>query len=719
MKKISGMRKVLWFLGVFLLSSQQLVFGVQLNFAGMDSLRVLSPKPEHPIETTVIVSLLNNYHYQKILINDSLSSVVFDNYFESLDPNKSYFLAHDLEYFERYRNDLDDAILDGNLDFGYQVFTLYRGRALERIDYVYTLLEKGFDFDQEEYLENDRSEEPYATTREELNEIWRKIIKNQAISYKLAGKEWDDIAVSLKKRYDRIEKALRQYNSEDVYQSYINAFTSAYDPHTDFFSPMDRDNFKIEMSKSLEGIGARLTQQLDYTVVADIIPGGPAYKSKYLQKDDKIIGVAQGEDGEFEDVIGWRLDDVVQKIRGPKGSIVQLQILKGDEELGSLPDTLRLVRDKIKLEESSAKAEIIPIIEGNKTYSLGVITLPSFYIDFEERGKGVKDYKSTTRDVKNLISDLKQQGIDGLMIDLRYNGGGSLDEAISLTGLFIPNGPVVQVRNPINMVDVHEDPDDGDVFYDGPLAVLVNRYSASASEIFSGAIQDYKRGIIVGENSFGKGTVQNLIGLERNVANEINREIRRKNLDDEEMEKLVAMRSGILSGDFSVGQLKLTLAKFYRVTGSSTQRMGVAPDIDFPSPYDPADVGEGSRPNALPWDEIESSKFRPTNQVSDELIGKLRKVYMEDLENDEDLRALVEDIEKVKKMREQNSISLNYNERKSEKEKDKVDELSTSLEDGEVTTVDEEEKVEDKLSEDPYLKEGLKLLVELSRQGVG
>lgn len=710
------MKKVIWMLGVLAFSiNAYAIENYSLNNQQEDSLLVLEAKPEHPIETAAIVSLLNNYHYQKTLINDSLSSEVFDNYFESLDPTKSYFLAYDLEYFERYRSRLDDDLLDGNLDFGFQVFKMYRSRALERIDYVYELLKTEPNFDEEEFIETDRSENPYAKDRDELNEIWRKIIKSQALSYKLSNKEWEDVSEILTKRYNRIEKALKQYNSEDVYQSYINSFTSVYDPHTDFFSPIDRDNFKIEMSKSLEGIGARLTQQLDYTVVNDVIPGGPAYKSKFLQKDDKIIAVAQGDNGEFEDVIGWRLDEVVQKIRGPKDSVVRLQILKGDTDVGAIPDTIRIVRDKIKLEESSAKAEVIPIKEGSKSYNLGVITLPSFYIDFEERNKGIKDYKSTTRDVQKLITELESEGIDGLMIDLRYNGGGSLDEAISLSGLFIPSGPIVQVRDPLNQIDIHTDPDNGNVFYDGPLTVLVNRYSASASEIFSGAIQDYKRGVVVGENTFGKGTVQNLIGLERNVANEINREIRGGNVQDGEMEKLVAMRSDILSGEFAVGQLKLTLAKFYRVTGSSTQRMGVAPDIQFPTPYSREDVGEGSRSNALPWDEIKSSNFTPTNQVSKELIAKLSKIHSKHLEEDPDLKDWVKEVDRIKKLREEKSISLNYNSRKSDKD---AADMSTSIASDEVEVeveLEEEAKNDKKLSEDPYLKEGLRLLVALSK----
>jgi carboxyl-terminal processing protease len=707
------MNKLFW-LSSILLISLNLTSAVACSEIGSysDSLIVLKPKPEHRAETSAVLTLLNNYHYRKTFIDDSLSAKVFNNYIKSLDPNKSYFLAQDVTYFEKYKLNLDDAILDGDLDFGFQVFTVYRDRAIERINYVYTLLEKEFDFTINEDLIYDRSEMPFAKDKAELNEIWRKIIKNQALSYKMTGKEWPEISQSLTKRYERIEKALRMYNSEDVYQSYINALTSAYDPHTDFFSPIDRDNFKIEMSKSLEGIGARLTQQLDYTVIADIIPGGPAYKNKLLQKDDKIVGVAQGDDGEFEDVIGWRLDDVVQKIRGPKGSVVRLQVLKGVADLSATPDTLRLVRDKIKLEESSAKAEVLPIVDGKKTYKLGVITVPSFYIDFDERNSGVADYKSTTRDVRKLITDLMAQQVDGIMIDLRYNGGGSLDEAISLTGLFIPSGPVVQVRNPLNMVDVQEDPDQGELFYSGPLAVLINRYSASASEIFSGAIQDYGRGVILGENSFGKGTVQNLIGLERNISDELKRELLKKNISKEQQELLVDMRSKVLSGDLPVGQLKLTLAKFYRVTGSSTQIMGVAPDITFPTPYDSKEFGEGSRSSALPWDEIESSKFRKMDQISPDIIAKLNKVYGKHLEQDPEMKELVKDVEKVKEMSKQKAISLNLEVRKEEAAKEgKKDNLATTLSGDEVET---EETPEEKLAQDPYLKEGLKLLAELS-----
>lgn len=683
------MSKFLVIIGFIVLTS----FGVSTEYGSdiqsyfqSDTLKVLAPQEEHPSEAYVITNLLKRLHYRKLELSDSISSVIYTNYFNSLDPNKAYFFASDIERFENLRYELDNQIPAGELQFAYDVFTLYRTRALHQIDYVFTLLQTEFDFTKEEIYEFDRENADWPKTQEEQNEIWRKIIKNQALSYKLAGREWDDIAKSLTTRYKRIQKALYQYNSEDVFQSYMNAYTNAYDPHTDYFSPPDAENFQIEMGLSLEGIGARLTQNLDYTEVAEIIPGGPAYKSKAIQKDDKIIGVAQGDDGEFMDVIGWRLDDVVSKIRGPKGSVVRLQILKASEGINGLPDTLRLVRDKIKLEDQAAKAEMIPISEGNTTYNLGVITVPSFYLNFEDLRAGKEDYRSTTRDVRKLIGELKEQGMDGLMIDLRFNGGGALQEAIELSGLFIPDGPVVQVRNYNETVDRMDDEDGGEVFYDGPLAVLVNRGSASASEIFSGAIQDYKRGIIIGESTFGKGTVQNIIELNRYIRNP----------------------------ELNLGQIKMTLAKFYRVSGSSNQRVGISPDVQFPSIYSQEDFGEASRENALPWDEISSASYQPTNNISEELLDYLNDLYRSDLNNDPDLKKLVRDIEKAKENRERTSISLNIETRRANQTTD--DELETEVDESEVAT---EENINEKLKNDPYLKEGLRLLAAMKKFKVG
>ena len=657
-----------------------------------DTLEMLRPKQEHPSETKAIVDLLTRYHYKKKWLNDSISSEVFDNYLEALDPNKANFLQSDIEYLSKYRYKLDDELLDGKLDFAYQVFSIYRERSLERLDYLDVLFAKEFDWSADEELEIEREDWSHAQTREDLNELWRKIIKNQALSYKLTGQDWDSIVESMLKRYARVRKSIYQYNSEDVYQTYMNAFTSTYDPHTDYFSPIAKENFQIDMSASLEGIGARLTQQMDYTKVEDVIPGGPAFKSKQLQKNDRIIGVAQGDSGHFEDVIGWRIDDVVQKIRGPKGSVVRLQVLKHDKDINALPDTIRIVRDKIKLEESTAQSEMIPIKENGETFKLGVITIPQFYIDFEEMHQGKEDYTSTTRDVKRLIAGLQEEGMDGLLIDLRFNGGGSLQEAVELTGLFIDEGPVVQVRDTYDSVDVYIDENSGH-YYTGPLAVLTNRYSASASEIFSGAIQDYKRGIILGENTFGKGTVQNLIDLDLYLRN-----------------------SGV-----ELGQLKMTLAKFYRVTGSSTQHIGVAPDIAFPSPYDDEAFGESNMSNALPWDEIKTTNYKLENTISAELMASLKKLYEDHLKTDDDLRTLAEDVERIKEDKYIKSISLNYEARLKEQQNEKASsDLSTTIDTNEVgETQVEVDSIAKKLSEDPYLKESLRLLATLTKSKVG
>jgi len=706
------MRKYLKGLFVGLL---QLII-VQVSI-GQEKLEEINPNPEHPQALFVTLNLLDRYHYRKIELDDSLSSVIFDNYISSLDPSKSYFLEKDIKYFERYRTELDDQLQQNDLSFGFDIFKVYRSRALARYDKVSQILENEFDFEKEEYLETDYDKAEWVSDPGDLDAKWRLFLKNQAIPYKINNKEWPDIKEALEKRYKQSEKSIYQYKSEDVFQAYLNALTSAYDPHTDYFSPITSENFQINMSLSLEGIGARLSKNLDYVVVAEIVPGGPAYKSKALQKDDKIIGVGQGDEGEFEDVIGWRLDDVVQLIRGPKGSVVNLIILKNNAEVGSVPDTLRLVREKIKLEEQAAKAEMIPVKINNETYNLGVITVPSFYINFDERNSGVEDYKSTTRDVKNLIDDLNEQGMDGLMIDLRFNGGGSLQEAIDLTGLFIPSGPVVQVRNTDQSIDPLFDDDENQLFYDGPLAVLTNRFSASASEIFSGAIQDYNRGIIIGENTFGKGTVQNLIDLDRPVVNYLNNLVSFKKSANQEFKSLQVMRDAIVKGDLRLGQLKMTLAKFYRATGSSTQNLGVKPDISFPTIYKAEDYGESASENALPWDEIQAQAFQPTNNISEELRDKLYKIYLEDLNNDPVLQKLVKDIQESESRSEDSRLSLNLQERKSNNSELDDEDLVSQINAGEIQYTMDEEGLK-KLSEDPYLKEGLKLLAEMSKLSI-
>lgn len=650
-----------------------------------DSVTVLEPAQKHAMEIGLTMDILNRYHYLKIDMNDSLSAVIFENYLNSLDDNKAYFTQADIDYFAKYKFQLDDDLKDRNVDVAFQIFRIFRERAEARIATIQTLIDGGFDFTKDEVIELDSDELKWASSDAEINERWRKIIKSQALSLKLSGKEDAGIKETLTKRYQRYQKGINQYNSDDVFQFFMNAVAETYDPHTNYFSPISSENFNINMNLSLEGIGARLTQSMDYTVINEVIAGGPAYKSKQLHKDDKIVGVAQGDE-EYVDVIGWRLQDVVQLIRGPKGSKVRLQYLKHGEE--ATVREVSIIREKINLEDESAKAEMIPISKGNQVYNLGVITIPSFYMNFEDARNGVPDYRSVSRDVEGLIKELQTKNVDGIMIDLRYNGGGALPEAINLTGLFIDKGPVVQVKHSNNQIEVQKNTNGG-VVYDGPLAVLVNRFSASASEIFSAAIQDYERGVIIGETTFGKGTVQQMAGFNRYYPNYPER----------------------------MGNLKFTLSKYYRVSGSSTQNIGVTPDIEFPSAFDAEEFGESSRPNALKWDQIPTSYYKPTKNISAQIIANLRTLYKEDLKTDVDLKNLQKDIAKMKANQERNELSLNLDERQKEQDKnDEESDLQKKLSESagkiyqEYTTSEEDQK---KLREDPYLKEGLRLLAEL------
>ena len=657
---------------------------------------LLVPLEKHKNEALVVAGLLEQHHYRKTSLGDSLSSVIFDDYLESLDYNKAYFLKSDIDYFEKYRRRLDDNLKQGNVDVPFQIFRIYRERLYERVDKILTGLENEIDFTVDEYYDLERENVEWATSREELDVLWNKIIKSQALSLKLGGKDWDGIKETLTKRYERYEKIIKQYKSDDVFQIYMNSFSERFDPHTNYFSPKSSEDFKINMSLSLEGIGARLNNPNDYITFVEIIPGGPAFKSKQVFKDDRIVGVAQEGDEEFTDVFGWRTEDAVQLIGGPKGSVVRLQILPADAPIASEPKIVTLVRDKIKLEEQAAKKQIIPISRNNETFRLGVIRVPSFYIDFEAANNGDPNYKSTTRDVKKLVQELNAEGVDGIMIDLRNNGGGSLQEATELTGLFIPQGPVVQVRSSNGRVEVQKD-EDVAVAYDGPLAVMVNRFSASASEIFSGAIQDYKRGIVIGETTYGKGSVQQLVNLDQFLPRQ----------------------------DDKLGQLKLTLAKYYRVTGSSTQNVGVVPDVEFPSFVDMEEYGERSLPSALPWDQINSTYFTASNYVSSEMIENLKVLFKDRLNTDGDLQDYIEKASKAQELRNRTRISLNYEDRKEEiealekerEEEKAAQDLSQTIDQSEVQ-VSEAEEINETLEKDILLKEGLYLLAELTKEEI-
>jgi len=603
-----------------------------------DSVKTLEPLPYHSQEEQLISTILSRYHYQKFKLDDSLSGVIFDRYLKTLDGAKSYFTASDINDLEKYRYSFDDNIIEGNLEPAYKIFNLFRDRLRERIKFIDKLLDNEFDYTQDEVLIVDRENSTWAADNAELNELWRKRIKNDALSRKLNGETWDKIASNLKKRYQNFERTIIQYNSEDVFQLVMNAYTESIDPHSNYLSPITSDNFKIDMTRSLEGIGAQLQTEDEYTKVAEIIVGGPAHKAGELKRDDRIIGVAQGEDGEMADVIGKKINDVVSLIRGKKGTTVRLQILPAADGVNAVPKEIIIVRERIKLEEQSAKKEIINIENRSVNYSLGVISIPAFYLDYEGQQKGLKDFKTTTGDVRKLLKELKEEKVDGVIIDLRNNGGGSLNEAIELTGLFIKDGPVVQVKNSDGVVDVADDPDPDEV-YSGPLAVLVNRFSASASEIFAGAIQDYQRGIIIGEQTFGKGTVQNLIDLNR---------LMRRN-------------------DQKMGQVKLTIAKYYRITGGSTQHLGVVPHIEFPSAFDAKEFGESAQPNALPWDQIAAADYKLAGQIEN-LLQVLLNNHNQRMTQSAEYSYLIEDINEYKEQREKKTISLNEEVRKKEKE---------------------------------------------------
>jgi len=597
-----------------------------------DELNILEPSYEHSKTTAEVVNRLKHQHYQRtsIFLNDNLSSTVLDRYLEELDRDRSYFIAADIREFETYRFRLDDAFKTGNLSPAFNIFNRYQQRISERLNYTLEQLNKGIDklnFTRNEKLTIDRKDMPWAKSTQELDQLWHKRLKNDVLNLKLSGKQADKIQELLVKRYSNQIKRIKQSESEDAYRIYMNALTLSYDPHTQYFSPRATENFNIRMKLSLEGIGAMLQLEDDYTKVTKVITAGPADKAGELKANDKIIGVGQGKDGEIVDVIGWRLDDVVDLIRGPKNTTVKLEILPASSADTHASKTVSIVRDTVKLEEQAASKKIIELNNYGKNYKLGIIEIPKFYIDFDAASKGDPNYRSTTRDVNKLLQELKQEKVNGVVIDLRNNGGGSLREVDELVGLFIKEGPTVQVRNISGRVFIHQDENDY-IAYDGPLAVLVNRLSASASEIFAGAIQDYHRGIVVGTQTYGKGTVQAMMPLNH-------------------------------------GQITLTQQKFYRISGNSTQTRGVVPDIDLPSLYDINEIGESSLDGALPWDHIRPAHYMAYEDFSS-IIPQLQTLHEKRSSKDPDYTYLVKTNKLIKKKRETKQVPLNEAERKAE-----------------------------------------------------
>ena len=597
----------------------------------------LEPLPRQEKTTIVINKVLERFHYRKVTLDDTFAEQIFDRYIKSLDPNRSFFLKSDVGRFQHRFHSLDDELRRGRVELGFEVFKTYRGRVDERVDFALRLLKKQFDFDKPEHYRFDRAEAEWATNASELDDIWRRRVKNDWLALRLAKKGDDEIRDLLQKRYEGLARRIRQFDSDDVYQTFINAYTQSLEPHTSFMSPSTSENFDISMRLSLEGIGAVLRGETEYTVVQRTIVGGPARQSGQVHGGDRIVGVAQGLDGAMEDVIGWRLQDVVDKIRGPKGSVVRLLILPKSAGSDGMTRQVSLVRKEIKLEDQAAKSYIVDDIPHASGARIGVLEIPAFYRDFRAESEGKRDFRSTTRDVRALIQELNGQGVDGILVDLRSNGGGSLTEATALTGLFIDEGPVVQVKDSFGKVEVEEDPDPG-LAYTGPLAVLVDRNSASASEIFAGAMQDYGRGIIIGEPTFGKGTVQTLIDLNRYVPG---------NSDD-------------------LGRLRLTMAEFFRVSGGSTQLRGVEPDILFPTALVDSKHGERSLDNPLPWGTIRAAKF---NKVSSFAIGDVHARSKQRIAGDPGFRMLTEREQVLRELEDQTVVSLRESERKIESQR--------------------------------------------------
>ena len=598
----------------------------------------LAPTERQRKVSKLVSNVIERSHYRQSPINDQVSDLVLDRYLEALDGSKSYFLASDIQEFEKLRYTLDDAVISGQLEPVFTIFNRFQQRNRERVAYALKLLKTEPDFTVDETFEFDRTKAPWAKTEGELNELWRRRVKNDALSLLLTDKQWPEAKDLLAKRYERVLKRNDQVTSDDIFEIFMNAFAHVFDPHSSYFSPRNSEEYRIQMSLSYEGIGASLQLVDDYVTVQNVLPGGPAAVSGQLNANDRIISVGEGKMGKGQDVIGWRLDDVVQLIRGKVGTVVRLNVLPAGAAPGTPEKVIELTRNKVTLEAQAAQKEVRKVKRGDKEMTIGVINVPSFYQDYNAKAAGEKEYRSTTRDVRRLIDELKQENADGLIIDLRGNGGGHLTEATALSGLFIPSGPVVQLRETGGRVEVLDDPEPNEA-WTGPLVVLVDRFSASASEIFAAAIQDYGRGIVVGQQTYGKGSVQNLYPLDRYA----------------------------LGPDPGFGQLTVTIGKYYRVTGESTQHRGVQPDITMPSAISTEEVGESTRESALPWDRIRPVDFGRDTSLA-RTVMPLEQAHERRVSQDPDFRSLVEDLASFERLRSQKTLSLNLKQRIAERE---------------------------------------------------
>ncbi|WP_329741526.1 carboxy terminal-processing peptidase [Dyella sp. A6] len=582
---------------------------------------------------------LTRFHYDAQPLDDAMSEKIYKAYFKMLDGEKVFFTQQDMAKFAQYKDKLDDAIWNEDLSAPFDIFNQYILSAVNRMEYARSLLKKGFDFNTDETYNYDRKHAQWPKDQAALDALWRKRTMNDWLRLKLAGKTDDQIRKILDKRYSNYIDRVKQLDGEDAFQTFMTAYAESTDPHTDYLGPREAQNFDISMKLSLEGIGAVLQARDDYTQIRELVPGGPAIKSGKIHVGDRIVAVGQGESGPMVDVIGWRLDDVVNLIRGKKNTVVRLEIIPASTGLDGKHVLVTMVRKKVTIAEQAAKKKVITITDGGVTRKIGVIVLPAFYSDFAARMRGDKNFKSATRDVAKLIGELKAEGVQGIVMDLRNNGGGSLYEANELTGLFIDKGPVVQVRDARGQVDVQGDDHPG-MAWSGPLAVLVNRGTASASEIFSAAIQDYGRGLIIGTPTFGKGTVQNLVDLDRFAPN--------------------------TTGKPQYGELKMTIAEFFRINGGSTQLKGVTPDIEYPKSGDDKEFGESTYDNALPWTHIAPANYKPVADMQ-AWLPQLRQMHQARVAKSPAWQLMLDELAQYRKMAARTTVSLNFAKREAER----------------------------------------------------
>jgi len=620
----------------YLFAAAALAF-VQPVHAEVAPTPALAPQQEQGQAALLSAQFLERFGYRPVKLDDALSEKIMDRFVKGLDPDRMLFLQADIDKFTADRTAIDDAIAKQDLTIPFAIFNTYEQRVAGRMDYARSLLKKGFDFSAKEDYAVLRDNAPWAQSEADSNELWRKRVKSDWLRLKLGGRDDASIRETLDKRYKNTLDRAYKYKSDDVFQSFMDAYATAIDPHTDYFGAQASADFNISMRLSLFGIGAVLQERDDYTTIRELVPGGPAQLSGKLAVGDRITGVGEGKNGPIKEVVGTRLDEVVQMIRGKKGSVVRLDILPADAGADAAHRVVSLIRDKISLDKQAASKTILSVKNGDESRKVGVITLPAFYEDFEARRKGDKDYRSASRDVAKLLGELKAEKVDSVLIDLRNNGGGSLEEAIDLTGLFTGNGPVVQQRDSDGKVEVR-DADIRKPLWTGPVAVLINRGSASASEIFAAAIQDYGRGLIIGEPSFGKGTVQTVVDLDQMAGNK----------------------------EPEFGELKVTVAQFFRIDGGTTQLRGVTPDIVMPGFFDPATFGETSYDNALPWAQIKPARYAQDKSLASSL-PELQSRHDERVKDDPDFQRMLDDIADLKAQREKGTVSLNEAERRKER----------------------------------------------------